>query len=153
MYSRQEASRLNQEFWTIFGQYMSPVTSAEGGKVNWINYKTGEKDVYFRMQANNKYATVAIEIRHKDASMQQIFFEQFLALKPQLENITGEPWSWKLHDHDENGKLFSRVYAFQDGVNIYKKEDWPRLISFFKERIIQLDAFWSEAKYYFEMLH
>ena len=49
MFSRQEASQLRKEFWTAFGTYMKPVPSAEGEKVNWLNYKTGEKDVFFKM--------------------------------------------------------------------------------------------------------
>ncbi|RYZ23162.1 MAG: DUF4268 domain-containing protein, partial [Chitinophagaceae bacterium] len=35
---------------------------------------------------------------------------------------------------------------------IFRREDWPELISFFKPRIVALDAFWSEAKYFFEAL-
>ncbi|MGN6618356.1 MAG: DUF4268 domain-containing protein, partial [Ilyomonas sp.] len=54
MYSKQEASQLRQEFWTVFGQYMLPVLSSEGMKISWTNYKTGEKNIYFRMNADNK---------------------------------------------------------------------------------------------------
>jgi hypothetical protein len=81
MYSKQEAAQLRQEFWTAFGQYMSPVLSAEGEKVNWVNYKTGEKDIRFRMSADNKTAEIAIELTHKDAGIQQLYFDQFVELK------------------------------------------------------------------------
>jgi hypothetical protein len=40
----------------------------------------------------------------------------------------------------------SRIYTAAEGVNIYRKEDWPAIISFFKPRIIALDAFWTEVK-------
>jgi hypothetical protein len=33
-----------------------------------------------------------------------------------------------------------------DAVNIYQKEDWPIVISFLKERIVGLDAFWSQVR-------
>ena len=72
MYSKQEASQLRQAFWTAFGQYMLPVPSGEGEKVNWTNYKTGEKDLYFRMNADNKQATIAIELTHKDEGVQAV---------------------------------------------------------------------------------
>ena len=152
MYSRQEASQLRQEFWTSFGQYMSPVLSAEGEKINWINYRTGEKDIYFKMQANNKKATIGIELTHKDAGIQHLYFEQFAELKKILENSLGEEWTWQLHTADENGKLISRIYTERNGVSIFKKEDWPALISFFKPRMIALDEFWSIVKYGFEAL-
>jgi hypothetical protein len=60
-----------------FGQYMSPVHSAEGERINWINYKTGEKNIYFRMHADHSKASIAIEITHKDDGVQALYFEQF----------------------------------------------------------------------------
>ena len=93
MYSRQEASQLKQEFWTAFGQYMGPVMSAEGEKMNWVNYKTGEKNISFRMHADNKSATIAIELHHKDIDIQQLYFEQFKQLQQLLAESLGEEWT------------------------------------------------------------
>lgn len=150
MYSREETSRIREAFWTAFGQYIAPHPSAGGGRVNWTNYKTGVKHIYFRMQAGNRNASVAIEITHPDAGVQELFFEQFRAFKTALESHLGEPWTWALHTHDEYGKTISRIYTELPGVSVFRKEDWPALISFFKPRILALDAFWSERKYPFE---
>jgi hypothetical protein len=152
MYSRQEASRLRQEFWTSFGQYMLPIPSAEGTRVNWLNYKTGEKDIYFRMHADNKKASIAIEVTHPDPGIQQLYFEQFAELKGILHSVLQEEWTWVLHTTDEHGRTISRIYTELHGVSIFRKEDWPQLISFFKPRIIALDEFWSMVRYGFEAL-
>ena len=152
MYSKQEASQLKKEFWTAFGQYMQPILSAEGEKVNWINYKTGEKDVYFRMNADSKKASIAIELTHKDAGLRQLYFEQFKELKKILESETNEEWIWTENATDLYGKESSKIYTEIGKVNLFNKHDWPALISFFKPRIIALDAFWSMVKYQFEML-
>lgn len=152
MYSRQEASQLRQEFWTSFGLYMTPVLSAEGEKINWINYKTGEKEIYFKMHADNKKASIGIELTHKEAGIQQLYFEQFLELKKLLEEAIGEEWTWQLHTLNEQGKPVSKVFTEIGPVSIFKKEDWPALISFFKPRMMALDEFWSSAKYGFEAL-
>ena len=152
MYSRQEASQLKQEFWTAFGQYMSPILSAEGEKVNWINYKTGEKNIVFRMHADNNKASIVIELNHKDEGIQQIYFEQLQQFKNLFTSIVQEEWSWQLHTHDEHGKIISRISTEKNGVSIFQKSDWPELISFFKPRIIALDEFWSQVKYAFESL-
>jgi hypothetical protein len=152
MFSKVEASKLRQEFWTTFGQYMNPVLSFEGEKVNWINYKTFEKDISFRMNADNKSAFIAIEITHADIEIQQIYFEQFVQLKKIFHETVNEEWIWQLHIANENGKIISRIYKEKTGCSIFKKEDWPGLISFFKPRIIALDEFWSSAKYSFELL-
>ena len=152
MYSRQEASQLKKEFWTIFGQYMRPVLSAEGSSVNWLNYKTGEKDIYFRMNADHRKANIAIELTHNDPGVQQLYFEQFVQVKPMLHAATGEEWFWQLHTYNDQGKLISLIYTALEDVSIFRKEDWPRLISFFKPRIIALDEFWSSARLVFESL-
>ena len=151
MYSKEQASQLRQAFWTAFGQYMGPVLSAEGLRTNWINYKTGVKHIFFRMQADNKTAAISIEITHPDKELQQLFFEQFATYKNVLHSTLNEEWEWQLHTTDEYGKTISRIYKEIRPVSIYQKEDWPKLISFFKPRIIALDEFWNDAKYAFEI--
>lgn len=130
---------------------MGPVLSADGLRVNWINYKTGVKHIFFKMQADNKHATIAIELSHPDIELQQLFFEQFEGYKAMLHNTLGEDWEWQLHVADDYGKIISRIYAELRPVSIFQKEDWPNLISFFKPRIIALDEFWSMAKPAFEV--
>lgn len=152
MYSRQEASRLRHEFWTIFGQYMSPILSAEGEKVNWLNYKTAERHINFRMHADNEKSIIAIELNHKDKDIQQIYFEQFIQFKNLFDDALHEEWIWQLHTYDDHGKIISRILKEKKGVNIFQKQEWPILISFFKPRIIALDEFWSKVKYAFESL-
>jgi hypothetical protein len=152
MYSKDQASQLKQAFWTAFGQYMVPVLSAEGERINWVNYKTGIKHVHFRMQAGKSSATIAIEMSHPDAGVQELFFEQFKELKKMMENYMGEAWEWQLHTADEYGKTISHVYKETAGVSIFSQSDWPALISFFKPRMIALDPFWADAQYAFDAL-
>lgn len=150
MYTREQASQLRQQFWTTFGQYLRPQLSAEGWKVNWINYKTGVKDVYFRMNADKRHGYIAIELTHPDAELQQLLFEQFEEHKTMLHEALGEEWEWVLHSTDESGRTVSRIYKEVVPANVFNKDDWPKLISFFKPRIIALDAFWSDARYTFD---
>ena len=150
MYSKQQASQLRQEFWTALGKYMQPVLSSEGEKINWVNYKTGAKNIYFRMQAG-KGAVIAIEITHPDAELQREYFDRFVQLRSLFRNILEEEWQWQLYVKDENGKFISRIYTEMQGVNIFNKNDWPALISFFKPRIIVLDKFWNEVKHGFDV--
>jgi len=152
LYSKEEASQLKQAFWTTFGQYIAPQLSAEGLRANWVNYKTGIKHIFFKMQADKRTASIAIEITHPDAGIQELFYEQFLEYKNILASYQNEPWEWELHGRDEYGKTISRIYKQIKGVSIFNKNDWPELISFFKPRIIALDEFWSDAKYGFDGL-
>lgn len=152
MYTKEEASRIKQEFWTVFGQYLSPYRSINGEKVNWVNYKTGVKHIYFRMNADKKQASISIDITQPDEGIQELFYEQFLELKLVLKDAIGEDWIWDLHHVDENGKTISRIYKEIKLVSIFNKSDWPVLISFFKPRILALDNFWNDAKYIFDDL-
>jgi len=131
---------------------MSPILSAEGEKINWINYKTGEKSISFRMHADNKKASIAILLNHTDKEIQQLYFEQFVQFKNMFDDTVKEEWNWQLHAYDEHGKLTSKIFKEKTSVSIFQKQDWPELISFFKPRIIALDEFWSQVKYSFEML-
>ncbi|RTQ49226.1 DUF4268 domain-containing protein [Hymenobacter gummosus] len=152
MYSKTEAAQLRQAFWTAFGQYMQPVPGAEGLPTNWVNYKTGLKHVYFRLHADNRRATVSIDITHPDAGLRELFFAQFEELRLMLEETSGDAWMWEAEATDEYGKPISRIYQELVPVNMFNRDDWPRLISFFKPRIVALDEFWSTAQYAFDEL-
>ena len=149
MYSKDQASQIKQEFWTTFGQYIAPQLSAEGLKINWINYKTGIKHLYFKMQVDNKHASIAIEFTHVDSGVRELIFEQFTEYKKLFEEQLQEEWSWELYAIDEYGKSISRISKELPDVSIFRKEDWPSLISFFKPRMIALDEFWNDAQHGF----
>jgi hypothetical protein len=152
MYSRSEASAVKKEFWTVFGKYLSPHLSSEGIKISWVNYKTGYKDLYFRMEATPQKAYIAIEMTQADSELQEYFFNYFTELKTIFHNYLGEEWNWELHVLDEKGRFVSRIIKELPNVNVFKKEDWPEIISFLKTRILLLDEFWNDVKDRFEEL-
>ena len=149
MYSKHETSRIKQLFWTSFGQYMKPVPSASGEKVNWPNYKTGIGHIYFRMRAEKGHASIAIELTGSSAS-QETQFEQFLQLKTLLHGMLGEEWVWESSVADENGHTISRIHTSITGVNVMDQSSWPAIISFLKQRIMVLDEFWVGVREMFE---
>jgi len=130
---------------------MAPQLSAEGTKVNWINYKTGIRHLYFKMEALRHTASIGIEIAHPDKDIRELMLAQFSELKNLLTASLGEIWEWEPEYKDESGRSIARIYTGLDKASVYRQEDWPRLISFFKPRIIALDEFWSNAQYGFEL--
>jgi hypothetical protein len=150
MYTRQEASLIRKKFWTSFGQYMRPLPGAGGEPINWLNYKTGIRHLYFRMDADNTKAAVAIELKHPDPIIQQQYFEQLQQVRSILEATTNERWSWKANQTDEDGNVVSRISIDLPGVNIFNENDWPAIISFLKPRMLALDQFWEQVKNMFE---
>ncbi|MEJ5996111.1 DUF4268 domain-containing protein [Pedobacter sp. Du54] len=152
MYSKEEASKLRHQFWITFGKYMKPIPSAEGLPINWVNYKTGLKQVFFRMDVTQKEAVISIEITHSNSEIRKVYFEQFCAFKLLFDNSIGEEWVWEQDSINEQGNSFSRISKTLKPVNIFDQAHWPTLISFLKPRIVALDQFWVDVKPAFEAI-
>ncbi|MFO7824818.1 MAG: DUF4268 domain-containing protein [Cyclobacterium sp.] len=152
MYSKNQVSQIKQEFWTAFGWYMKPVPSAEGPPVNWKNYKTGIRHLYFRLKAERDFASISIEIQHPDADIGELLYEQLFELKHILEMELREAWTWIPRDQDNPEHYRYTVEKKLEMVNVLEKKYWPEIISFLKPRILGLDAFWATARYGFEGL-
>ncbi|MEO6490117.1 MAG: DUF4268 domain-containing protein [Ferruginibacter sp.] len=150
MYTKQETAVLKQEFWTALGRYLSPIPSADGNKINWINYKTGVRNIYFRMGADNNRAFVCIEISHPDEETRLKFFQHFQRF-PGFFHMYEAVWNWEKNT-EMNGRHISRIFQVIRDVNLFERSDWPMLISFFKTRMLELDKFWSENKVIFEII-
>ncbi|WP_316765240.1 DUF4268 domain-containing protein [Pedobacter frigiditerrae] len=152
MYSKEEASKLRQQFWITFGKYMKPIPSAEGLEINWVNYKTGVKHIFFRMNAEQKSAIISIDITHPDKEIRKLYFEQFLAFKTLFKDALAEDWNWEDETLNDFGAPLSRISTTLNGVSIFNQNDWQALISFLKPRIIALDQFWTDVKPIFESI-
>lgn len=151
MYTREQASLVRQQFWTTFGKYMSPILSAEGEKVNWINYKTGIPQLFFRMDADKNSATIGIQVMQKDLELANKIYAQLALLQPFLHEALGEPWNWEPAVINDFGQPLSTISTSLSPVNIFKESDWPLIISFLKPRLIALDNFWVNHKMIVEM--
>lgn len=149
MYSKNEAALIKRTFWTSLGAYLKPVLNADGAKINWVNYKTGVKGIHFRTDVTKRVATVAVELTHPAAGNRMAAFDKLESLKPVFTEMAGEDWAWQREVYDEAGRPISRILVQLDQVNIFNKNDWPAIISFFKQHLIALDAFWMMAKDYF----
>src|SRR3954469_3911320 len=126
MYSKKESAILKKTFWTSFGQYMKPLVNAEGEETNWLNYKTGIRHIYFRMDADNEKASIAIELTHPDENTRQQQFQKLQQLNQIFSETIGDEWrwqwQWQKNVFDEHGKPVSRVCEELKGVNIFNKE-------------------------------
>jgi hypothetical protein len=153
MYSKEEASRLRQQFWIAFGKYMKPIPSAEGIPINWVNYKTGIKHVLFKMDVSQKEATVAIHLTHPDEAVRMEYFEQFKALNLLFSAALGEEWVWEAQAVNEYGVPLSSITKTLHEVNIFDQSSWPAIIPFLKITIVALDEFWTDVKPIFQDLN
>lgn len=145
MYGKDESKLLKKQFWTAFGMVMKPYFSVDGLKINWINYKTGVKDIYFKTDATNKKVSVSIELHHLDDGIRELYWEQFLEFKSLLHSILEEEWIWAPNQFDVFGKAYAKIYIETMG-NIYNQNEWQNMFAFLKPRLLKLDEFWVDAK-------
>jgi len=152
MYSRSQTAQLKHEFWIAFGRYISLHHNSEGEKVNWVNYHTGYKDLYFRMEAGKNSASISIQLTHPDSLMRELYYDKFLSFRTIMHKALNEEWIWEMENADEHGKITSKIFMEKKGVSVYDKATWPEIISFLKPRVIALDEVWNEIKDAFEDL-
>lgn len=126
---------------------MSPVLSAEGEKLSWVNYKTGIKYTRFTLKLIGNTATISIEFSHPDMAVQLSQFDQLAACKKNFIEECGDDWQWQKMLKVENNKAISNITASIENVSVLNQSDWPEIISFFKPRLISLDKFWSNFKF------
>lgn len=144
MFSKDELRNRKALFWNEFRAIMTLERSASGRKVNWINYNSGIKFLFIRLDATSKKATFSIDIQPKDDGIREIVYEQFTELKRVLENEFLEPANWQQHHVLPNQQEISRIYWELDNVNMFKQEDKQKIFDFFRINLLSFDRFYSE---------
>jgi hypothetical protein len=142
VYNREESSKLKKEFWTAFGVYMKKYIPIYGEKINWVNFNTNCKPVYFQLDADNKTARFCIDIRHKNADVRELFYLQILEYKNILNENLGD-LIWLKEHLNSTGIVHPRIYIEMHGKSIFNKNDWKDLFIFFEEKIVAIKEFWD----------
>ena len=151
MYGKEESKILKKQFWTAFGTIMKPNFSAEGLKINWVNYKTGVKNIQFKTQATRINVSISINLLHKDAGIRDLYWEQFIEFKSLFHATMEEEWIWHNKIYDDYGKEYSAIQLSTEG-NIFDQDQWQNMFAFLKPRLLKLDEFWTDAKEIFKSL-
>lgn len=145
MFDKEEGKAFRKKFWTGFGRFMGKHSSVRGRKQKWLNYRTGVKHLYFRMDADKRSARISIDIQHPDPGIRELFYEQWCEYQALLKNLTGLEWTWLPSYHHPPDQEIARIYVEKEGVNLYKEEDWPTIWAWFEPIMLGLDELWGDA--------
>ncbi|HAA01563.1 MAG: DUF4268 domain-containing protein [Flavobacteriales bacterium] len=151
MYPKGYASQYRQEFFEFLKLKMSRRLSSEKVRINWMKYKTGVDDLYFRCEIDRSSARFCIDIQHRDPGVRELVYNQFLEMKTVLHQHVGEMY-WLKDHHTEDGLEISRIYAELPEANLFEKESWPEAFEFFEKKLRKMDKTWSMAKFTFFQL-
>jgi len=146
MLPKEERKQRNELFWASFKEVMRKKVSSSGRRVNWATYPTEVKDTYLRLICDGKTTAVCFDIQFRDAAIKAIFWEQLGELKKVLEESMTYPTKWEEFLETKEGLIIGRISWELEGVNFYNDTDWPQIHSFFRDRLIEFDAFYQEFK-------
>lgn len=153
MFSKAEARAWNERFYTAFGVYMRKHMPMADIGLKWLNYQTGVKDIYFRVEADKKAGRVSIDMQHSDEGMRALFFEQFQEFRKLLEGeYLQTEMIWDDAYELPGGRLIARIYIEKEELNMFDQDDWRDFFEFFETYLTRLDAFWADFKPVFEEL-
>jgi uncharacterized protein DUF4268 len=144
--------KIKEEFWTTFGKYMALHLSASGQKINWINYKTGVKHVHFKIMTDDTAVSLIIELSNPDTFLRTRVYQQLVNDHALLEEYTGSNWQWHIDAGVRGRATVSQLKQKLDGVNVFRRSDWPAMISFLKPLLLGVDRFWNEQRDLYEFL-
>lgn len=152
MFSKKENKEIRVLFFTSFGRYMSNELSSNGEKIQWFNYPTKIKDIHFKLYCDKNYASIFVDIQHKDEDIRELFFDQFKDLKKPFIQYLGTSWSWEKEYKNEIGFSYSRIIRKINNVSIYDKNSWSKIFQFYKSNLLKLDEFWINFNEIFKQL-
>ena len=137
MFSREEAKRVREEFWTNFGKEYPR---------KWILYDTKIKDIQLKFTFTNEVAGVSLDITSADEIIREYYYEKMIALKNILLTEYLPDAEYEAQYDLPEGKTIARVYVEIKRVNIYRKTDWPMVREFLYDRMDLLESFFLEYR-------
>lgn len=135
MFSKEDASKLRQEFWISYGKSFPR---------KWLLYNTNIKGFSFKFEASRKNAMVCLDIKHPNPMANELLFDQMLSLKNLLENELPKV----IYDDSfvlDNGESIIRIYVpHNKKFSIYNKNTWRDCYEFFVETMNKYELFFYE---------
>jgi hypothetical protein len=146
MLSKEELKKTKIEFWQDFKKHISKFRSTSGKKVNWLNYPTEIKDLYFRLEVEKNSISVNFDFQFKDSSVRAVFWEQMHELKNVFEQELGNDAIWIENCSSEYVNHFSRIQWKKEGLNYLNKTHQDEIFTFFEQKLIAFDEFYQNFK-------
>ena len=137
LYSKAEAKKLREDFWTSFGKSFP---------YKWTLYDTKIKDFSFKFLFDTKKARVLLAIEDNNVDTRTFYYNKLLSLQAILTNDYLPKVVYDSHLVLDNGKEISGVYVELEGVSIHNKATWQQTMVFLYDTMLQFEAFWAEYK-------
>ena len=141
MYSKEEAKKIRQQFWTMFGKRYDR---------KWLLYDTKLKDVVLKFSFEDRRALVSIDINHDDDIFRSYYYEKLVSLKNIMLEEVSDELIFEENYLLESGKMISRVFVMLEGIKIQKQTDWPDVYDFYHKHMDKMESFFLDYKDFIE---
>lgn len=135
MFSKEEAKKIREEFWTNFGKEYPR---------KWVLYDTKIKEIQLKFTFTSEIAQVSLDIFSTDEIIQAYYYEKMLSLKNILLTEYLPDAEYEEQYVLPEGKVVSRIYVGLKNVNVYRKKDWLLVQEFLYDRMELLELFFLE---------
>lgn len=135
MFSREEAKKIRQDFWTSFGKEFPR---------KWLLYNTRMKELQLKFTFERKFAMVSLDISDEDELIQKYYYEKLQSLKHILETEYLKNVIFDEQYELPEGKTISRIYVILEKVSVYNKNDWSQVKIFLAKNMLQMEEFFTD---------
>lgn len=159
MFTKEERKAVHEAFWMRFKKHIKKVEkqqfiNSNHRKINWINYPTGVKEIYIRLDINQKQAKFSIDFQSKDPEILNLIWEQMQELKVVFENEMGTTGTWDEHATNKANQAIKSIYWTLPNVSIYNPKDEAEIFIFFQSKLFNFHKFYDEFnEVFFGLLH
>ncbi len=137
MFSKEESKKLREQFWTSFGIVY---------RTKWIRYNTKIKGIELKFTFTRKYAQVSLDIIDSDELIRAYYFEKLMSLKKIIISEYLPKAQFEEFYELPEGKIISRLFIQLDGVSIHNRQQWPEVMKFLNDNMLQLEAFFKDYR-------
>ena len=152
MFSKDEEKEFKAKFWSDLNEELALVKGVHANKVNWTNFNTGIKNIYFRIDIEGDIPKICIDIQFLDAGIREIYYQQFEEFKERLNKSFKGEIKWLPTFEHSNTRTISRISVANPDLNTRNQDQWPEIYSFLIENFQVLESFWAEFNEVFKAL-
>lgn len=145
MYSREEIKQLHKDFWNGFSLFCEHLPRFKYRHKPWILFNTKVKGVEMKFDAQKDGAYVILEFNHRNPRKKQAMWDLMKKYKVVVDEHF-EDAIWQDRFIKPCGTEVSRIYRYNQELNIHKQEQWKDFYVFLSKNMSALEKVFDDMR-------
>ena len=150
MYTRDELKALKRDFWNGFDAYASALPALSGKRKPFMLYNTRLTGAEMKFDATRDGAYVILEFNDRDPARRARMFAHFRGREALFAEAIRGRLEWVERYERAGGREVARVFTFQPGLDIHRREHWPAFYAFMAADMPLMERAFLEIKESYE---